>query len=80
MPIHRQTHTESVAALGAARLGMLAAGMDLPSAMRSSYDREAFVPAPVRHASLCERMASFKRLYPHLRPMFRHFYTDLLRP
>jgi len=73
MPIRRQKHTESVAALGAARLGMLAAGMDLPSAIRSSHDWEEFIPDAARHALLSERRTSFKRLYPHLRPMFRQF-------
>jgi len=70
MPLRRPQNTECVAALGAARLALLASGADLSAAMPSSSQWDEFIPNMQRHSALSERLASFRALYAQLRPLF----------
>ncbi|MFM0077025.1 xylulokinase [Paraburkholderia sediminicola] len=68
--IRRQPDSQSVAALGAARLGWLAAGGDFSVVVRPPRVLEEFFPDAERHSILSERLASFQALYRQLRPLF----------
>ena len=70
VPIRRQPDAQSVAALGAARLGWLAAGGDFQTVIRKPPVLEEFFPDAERHSTLSERLASFRALYRQLRPLF----------
>jgi xylulokinase len=61
---------ETGAALGAARLGWLAAGGDPAQVLSKPPVELEFTPDPVRHAALRSRLDGFRALYRHVRPLF----------
>ncbi|MEM5382125.1 xylulokinase [Paraburkholderia phymatum] len=61
---------ETGAALGAARLGWLAAGGDPSTVLTKPPVEIEFTPNARRHAVLRERLASYRALYRHVKPMF----------
>ncbi|WP_323121090.1 xylulokinase [Burkholderia alba] len=61
---------ETGAALGAARLGWLAVGGDPAQVLTKPPLRAEYAPDPGRHAALRERLAGFRTLYRHVRPLF----------
>jgi xylulokinase len=61
---------ETGAALGAARLGWLAAGGDPAQVLAKPPVQAEFVPNAGRHAQLRERLTAFRELYRHVRPLF----------
>ncbi|CAG9198266.1 xylulokinase [Paraburkholderia sabiae] len=61
---------ETGAALGAARLGWLAAGGDPAKVLTKPPVEIEFTPNAQRHAVLRERLASYRALYRHVKPMF----------
>jgi xylulokinase len=61
---------ETGAALGAARLGWLAAGGDPAQVLAKPAVQAEFIPNAERHAQLRERLAAFRELYRHVRPLF----------
>lgn len=61
---------ETGAALGAARLGWLAAGGDPAKVLTKPPVEIEFTPNARRHAMLRERLASYRALYRHVKPMF----------
>jgi xylulokinase len=61
---------ETGAALGAARLGWLAAGGDPAKVLTKPPIESEFTPNPQRHALLRERLASYRALYRHVKPLF----------
>jgi xylulokinase len=70
VPIHRQPDVQSVAALGAARLGWLAVDGDFSVVIRAPLVLEEFIPDAERHSTLSARLASFRSMYRQLRPLF----------
>ncbi len=70
IPIRRQPNAQSVAALGAARLGWLAADGDLSVVIRKRPVLQEIFPDAERHSTLSERLASFRALYNQLHPLF----------
>lgn len=70
MPIRLLSNAQSVAALGAARLGWLAADGDCSAVIRRPPVLEEFLPDAEQHSILSERLASFRALYRHLCPLF----------
>ncbi|TDG02711.1 xylulokinase [Paraburkholderia guartelaensis] len=69
--LRRQRNSQSVAALGAARLGSLAVDGDLAGVMRRHYVRDEFHPDLERHSIFLERLQLFRNLYKQIRPLFR---------
>jgi xylulokinase len=61
---------ETGAALGAARLGWLAAGGDPAQVLTKPPVEIEFTPNPRRHAVLRRRLDSYRALYRHVKPMF----------
>ncbi len=61
---------ETGAALGAARLGWLAAGGDPATVLAKAPVEKAFTPNPKRHAELRVRLEAYRALYRHVRPLF----------
>jgi xylulokinase len=61
---------ETGAALGAARLGWLAAGGDPAKVLSKPPVVSEFTPNPARHAELRARLDGFRALYRHVRPLF----------
>jgi xylulokinase len=61
---------ETGAALGAARLGWLAAGGDPAQVLTKPPVEVEFTPNPARHAALRTRLDGFRALYRHVRPLF----------
>jgi len=61
---------ETGAALGAARLGWLAAGGDPASVLAKPAIKDEFVPNQERHELLRQRLKGFRELYQHVRPLF----------
>src|SRR6202012_4396021 len=61
---------ETGAALGAARLGWLAAGGDPATVLTKPPVELEFTPDPTRHAALRTRLDGFRALYQHVRPLF----------
>ena len=61
---------ETGAALGAARLGWLAAGGDPAQVLTKPPVEMEFTPDPARHAALRARLDGFRTLYRHVRPLF----------
>jgi xylulokinase len=61
---------ETGAALGAARLGWLAAGGDPAQVLTKPPVEVEFTPDPSRHAALRARLDGFRALYRHVRPLF----------
>ena len=70
MPLHQLADSEHGAALGAARLGRLAAGDDLRCARKPRRLR-SFEPRPDRAARHAERHREWRRLYPLARELAR---------
>jgi xylulokinase len=68
--IRRPPDSQCIAALGAARLGWLAADGDFSVVVRAPSVSQEFFPDDERHSMLLERLASFRALYRHLRPLF----------
>jgi xylulokinase len=61
---------ETGAALGAARLGWLAAGGDPATVLAKPEIKQEFTPNAERHALLRQRLKGFRELYQHVRPLF----------
>ena len=61
---------ETGAALGAARLGWLAAGGDPAVVLAKPPVKDEFIPNAERHAILRQRLKGFRELYQHVRPLF----------
>jgi xylulokinase len=70
VPIRRPPDTQCIAALGAARLGWLAADGDFSVVVRTPSLSQEFFPDDERHSILLERLASYRTLYKQLRPLF----------
>lgn len=68
--IRRPPDAQCIAALGAARLGWLAAGGDFSAVVRTPSLSQEFFPDDERHSILMERLASYRVLYRQLRPLF----------
>jgi xylulokinase len=68
--IRRPADSQSIAALGAARLGWLAADGDLLAVVRPSLISQVFYPDERQHSVLSERLISFRTLYRQMRPLF----------
>lgn len=68
--LRRPRDTQSIAALGAARLGWLAADGDLSVVARPPLLVQEFSPDAVRHSRLLERCESYRLIYMQLRPLF----------
>jgi xylulokinase len=71
VPIRRPPDTQCVAALGAARLGWLAAEGDISVVVRAPSLWEEFIPDDERHSILSERLESFRALHKQMQPLFR---------
>jgi xylulokinase len=69
-PTRQHGGGETGAALGAARLGWLAAGGDPAEVLTKPPVAAQFTPDPQRHAQLRTRLAAFRDLYRHVRPLF----------
>jgi xylulokinase len=61
---------ETGAALGAARLGWLAAGGDPATVLAKPPVKDEFRPDQERHELLRQRLKGFRELYQHVRPLF----------
>ena len=61
---------ETGAALGAARLGWLAAGGDPAQVLAKPPVQAEFTPNAERHAQLRERLTAYRELYRHVQPLF----------
>ncbi|HLX03251.1 MAG TPA: xylulokinase [Trinickia sp.] len=61
---------ETGAALGAARLGWLAAGGDPAQVLAKPPVQAEFAPNAERHAQLRERLTAYRELYRHVQPLF----------
>jgi xylulokinase len=61
---------ETGAALGAARLGWLAAGGDPAQVLTKPPVQAEFTPDAERHAQLRERLTAYRELYRHVQPLF----------
>jgi xylulokinase len=61
---------ETGAALGAARLGWLAAGGNPQEVLAKPPVVAQFAPNPQRHAQLRLRLNAYRELYRHVRPLF----------
>ncbi|TAM55560.1 MAG: xylulokinase [Paraburkholderia sp.] len=61
---------ETGAALGAARLGWLAAGGEPREVLAKPPVVAQFTPNPQRHAQLRARLTAYRELYRHVRPLF----------
>ncbi|WP_206997486.1 xylulokinase [Trinickia mobilis] len=61
---------ETGAALGAARLGWLAAGGDPSRVLTKPPVQAEFTPNAERHAQLRERLTAYRELYRHVQPLF----------
>jgi xylulokinase len=70
VPLVTHPGSEAGGALGAARLGWLAAGGDLASVCASPAITARFDPEPQLSELLAARHARFRRLYPALRAQF----------
>jgi xylulokinase len=68
--LRRPLNTQCVAALGAARLGWLAAGGDFRVVVRPQSLSQEFFPDDERRQILLERLASYRLLYKQMRPLF----------
>ncbi|GJH12696.1 xylulokinase [Caballeronia novacaledonica] len=70
VPIRRLPDAQCIAALGAARLGWLAADGDFSVVVSSPSVLQEFIPDDEWHSILSNRLASFRTLYQQLRPIF----------
>jgi xylulokinase len=66
----RRPFEHYIAALGAARLGWLAACGDFPVVVRTHSLSQEFFPDDERRQILSERLASYRFLYRQMRPLF----------
>jgi len=57
-------------ALGAARLGWMAAGASVPQACTRPPIAARFLPDPARRTVLAERLQRFREIYRHLQPLW----------
>jgi xylulokinase len=69
-PTRKHGGGETGAALGAARLGWLAAGGDPATVLTKPPVEAEFTPDPARHAALRARLDTYRALYRHVRPLF----------
>jgi xylulokinase len=69
-PTRQHGGGETGAALGAARLGWLAAGGDPHVVLTKPPVLAEFTPNRERHVALRARLDSFRALYRHVRPLF----------
>jgi xylulokinase len=69
-PTRQHGGGETGAALGAARLGWLAAGGAPTEVLKKPPVTAQFTPDPQRHAQLRMRLAAYRDLYRHVRPLF----------
>ncbi len=69
-PTRQHGGGETGAALGAARLGWLAAGGDPGEVLAKPPVMAEFAPNPQRHDELRARLATYRELYRHVRPLF----------
>jgi xylulokinase len=69
-PTRKHGGGETGAALGAARLGWLAAGGDPSTVLTKPPVEIEFAPDPERHAALRSRLGTYRALYRHVRPLF----------
>jgi xylulokinase len=69
-PTRQHGGGETGAALGAARLGWLAAGGAPAEVLKKPPVTAQFTPDPQRHAQLRMRLAAYRDLYRHVRPLF----------
>ena len=69
-PTRQHGGGETGAALGAARLGWLAAGGNPKAVLAKPPVVAQFTPNAQRHAQLRERLGAYRELYRHVRPLF----------
>ena len=69
-PTRQHGGGETGAALGAARLGWLAAGGDAREVLTKPPVVAEYTPNASRHAALRERLTAYRALYRHVRPLF----------
>ncbi|MGF6775648.1 xylulokinase [Paraburkholderia sp. GAS334] len=69
-PTRKHGGGETGAALGAARLGWLAAGGDPATVLTKPPVEIEFIPDAARHAALRARLDTYRALYRHVRPLF----------
>jgi xylulokinase len=74
LDVRLQTHTggETGAALGAARLGALAAGADEAGTCTRPPVSRTFTPSAAARGALVARQQRFRSLYRTVAPLFRH--------
>ncbi|RKP48676.1 xylulokinase [Pararobbsia silviterrae] len=70
LPVRVHLGGEAAAALGAARLGWIAAGASAGAVLVRPREIAACEPDPARFALLDERLQRFRELYRHVRPLF----------
>ncbi|MGX7006110.1 xylulokinase [Caballeronia sp. KNU42] len=70
IPIRVPSNAQSVAALGAARLGWLAGGGDFSVVIHKPPVYDEFIPDAERRSTLSTRLESFRSLYARLHPLF----------
>ncbi|WP_322105953.1 xylulokinase [Paraburkholderia sp. J41] len=69
-PTRQHGGGETGAALGAARLGWLAAGGSAQEVLTKPPVVAQYTPNAARHAALRERLDAYRALYRHVRPLF----------
>ncbi|QBQ96785.1 xylulokinase [Paraburkholderia pallida] len=69
-PTRQHGGGETGAALGAARLGWLAAGGAFDEVLTKAPVAAEYTPDAARHAALRERLEAYRSLYRHVRPLF----------
>ncbi|HKR41167.1 MAG TPA: xylulokinase [Paraburkholderia sp.] len=69
-PTRQHGGGETGAALGAARLGWLAAGGNAREVLTKPPVVAEYAPNAARHAALRERLTAYRALYRHVRPLF----------
>jgi len=69
-PTRQHGGGETGAALGAARLGWLAAGGSFDEVLTKAPVAAEYAPNAARHAALRERLEAYRALYRHVRPLF----------
>ncbi|HKT97937.1 MAG TPA: xylulokinase [Paraburkholderia sp.] len=69
-PTRQHGGGETGAALGAARLGWLAAGGSFDEVLTKAPVAAEYAPDAARHAALRERLEAYRALYRHVRPLF----------
>jgi len=77
LTLHTHGGGEIGAALGAARLGWLAAGGRMDEVLTKPPVSQEFIPDARKHDALRTRLARFRALYRHVRPLFEPTRTRL---